>query len=71
MVSKKEEQPYWVVTVSINYSDQTYWGANVDLLPSPNGDLRTPYIQVQAADEIGAFNEAQKVLRRLGFRLGE
>lgn len=68
-MSNKEEQPYWVVSVSINYSDQTYWGASVIRHPDPMTNVRTPYVQVQAADEIGAFNEAQKTLRRLGFRL--
>lgn len=70
MVSRKEEQPYWVVTVSINYSDQTYWGAEVVKLPDPMTNIRGPYVQVQAEDEIGAFNVAQKTLQRLGFRLG-
>lgn len=66
----KGEKPWWVVTVSIDYSAQTYWGANVITLPSPAVDVKAPYIQVQAYDEIGAFNEAQKVLQRLGFRVG-
>ncbi len=67
---REEGKPYWAVALTINYSNQTYWGMSVDLLPGPTDDLRAPFIQVQADDEIGAFNEAQKILRRLGFRLG-
>lgn len=66
----KQDKPYWIVSVRINYSDQTYWGAEVREIPPPYDDIKMPFVQVQADDEIGAFNEAQKVLRRLGFRVG-
>lgn len=66
----KEEKPWWVVTVSVDYATKEYRGANVVTLPSPIVDIKGPYVQVQADDEIGAFNEAQKVLQRLGFRVG-
>lgn len=67
----KPEPEYWAVTVKVNYSAQTYWDAEVRRLPDPTNSapLRGPYVQVEAFDEIGAFNEAQKVLRRMGFRL--
>lgn len=65
----KEEKPWWVVTVEIDYAAKEYRGANVVRVPDGVGPLG-PYIQVQADDEIGAFNEAQKVLQRLGFRIG-
>ena len=65
----KEEKPWWVVTVSIDYATKEYRGANVVKVPNGVGPLG-PYVQVQADDEIGAFNEAQKVLQRLGFRIG-
>lgn len=65
----KEEKPYWAVTVEIDYFTKEYRGANVLKVPNGVGPLG-PYVQVQADDEIGAFNEAQKVLQRLGFRVG-
>ena len=66
----KEEKPWWVVTVSIDYATKEYWGANVVKTPGISIAVEKPYVQVQADDEIGAFNEAQKVLQRLGFRVG-
>lgn len=65
----KGEKLYWAVTVSIDYAAKEYRGANVVRVPDGVGPLG-PYVQVQADDEIGAFNEAQKVLQRLGFRIG-
>ena len=65
----KEEKPWWAVTVEIDYAAKEYRGANVVKVPNGVGPLG-PYVQVQAEDEIGAFNEAQKVLQRLGFRIG-
>ena len=66
----KQDKPYWIVSVSIDYTTKEYRGANVVTLPSISIAVEKPYIQVQADDEIGAFNEAQKVLQRLGFRIG-
>ena len=66
----KEEKPWWVVTVSIDYTTKEYRGANVVKTPGIYIAVEKPYVQVQADDEIGAFNEAQKVLQRLGFRIG-
>lgn len=71
----KEEKPWWVVTVEIDYATKEYRGSNIVGIPTSNTQahlpqINVPYIQVQADDEIGAFNEAQKVLQRLGFRVG-
>ena len=68
MVSK-EEQPYWYVTVCMDYAKQQY---TVDAVREQRlaPDPLAPYVLIQAEDEIGAFNEASKSLHRLGFRLG-
>ena len=66
----KEEKPYWYVTVKLDFAAKEYRGANVVKTPGISIAVEKPYIQVQADDEIGAFNEAQKVLQRLGFRIG-
>ena len=66
----KEEKPYWYVTVKLDFAAKEYRGANVVKTPGISKPITEPYIQVQADDEIGAFNEAQKVLQRLGFRVG-
>ena len=69
-MSNKIEQPYWIVTVTLDGERFEYWGCNIIALPDPLTDIKPPFLQVQADDEIGAFNEASKVLHRLGFRLG-
>ena len=71
----KEDKPWWVVTVEIDHAAKEYRGSNIARIPTSNTQahlpqINVPYIQVQAYDEIGAFNEAQKVLQRLGFRVG-
>lgn len=66
----KQDKPHWVVTVDIDYTAKEYRGANIMPLPGPVIYAHKPYIQVQADDEIGAFNEAQYVMQRLGFRFG-
>ena len=66
----KEEKPYWYVTVKLDFAAKEYRGANVFKPPGISIAVEKPYVQVQADDEIGAFNEAQKVLQRLGFRIG-
>ena len=66
----KEEKPYWYVTVKLDFAAKEYRGANVVKTPGISIAVEKPYVQVQADDEIGAFNEAQKVLQRLGFRIG-
>ena len=66
----KEDKPWWFVTVKLDFAAKEYRGANVVKAPGVSKPVTEPYIQVQAYDEIGAFNEAQKVLQRLGFRVG-
>lgn len=68
MVSKPEKQR-WFVTLEIDYAAQEWKGANVIPIPDPVMDVNEPYVLVQAYDEIGAFNEAQRVLQRLNFRV--
>lgn len=69
----KQEKPYWYVTVELDYAAKEYRGVNVVKAGNVAGGVtsdRTPYVLVQADDEIGAFNEAQKILNRLRFRVG-
>lgn len=66
----KEEKPWWVVTVDIDYAAKEYRGVSVLRTPGISIPVNKPYVQVQAEDEIGAFNEAQKTLQRLGLRVG-
>lgn len=70
-MSKDKDKPYWYVTVEMDYAAKEYRGINtIPSTPAVTINQQTPYVLVQADDEIGAFNEAQKVLQRLGFRIG-
>lgn len=65
----KQEKPYWYVMVELDYAAKEYRGVNVVKTTAIIGQIE-PYVLVRADDEIGAFNEAQKILNRLRFRVG-
>ena len=72
-MSNKIEQPYWCMTVTMDYAKQEYSVGRVcayaDTIRMSSTDIG-PHVIILADDEIGAFNEASKTLHRLGFRLG-
>lgn len=60
----------WLVEVTLDYAKQEYSVGRVITYADAALHLPDKYIIATASDEIGAFNEAQKVLNRLGFRIG-
>lgn len=66
----KHEKTHWLIELTMDHADRLYTARRI----APEKSFPyTPafYVQVEAVDEIGAFNEAQKVLTRLGFRAGD
>jgi hypothetical protein len=55
----------WAVLVNLDDTQRTYTVENI--FKCGEIDLRYPQIVVQALDEIGAYNEARRILERLGF----
>jgi hypothetical protein len=61
---------YWMIELTLDHADRTFVARRIAL------EKKYPYtppfyVLVKAQDEIGAYNEAQKILTRLGFRGGE
>ena len=66
MVSKPEPE-YWYVELELDHADRLFTVRKIGRVK--DFPYVPPfYVQTRAEDEIGAFNEAQKVLNRLGFR---
>lgn len=55
----------WAVLINLDDTQRTYTVENI--FKCGEIDLRYPQVVVQALDEIGAYNEARRILERLGF----
>lgn len=63
----REYKEEWSIELTVDHADRTYSVRRIDHTKS------FPYkpvfsVQVEADDEIGAFNAARRVLSNLGFR---
>lgn len=66
----KPEKEYWIIELTMDHADRLYTARRI---AREKEFPYTPafYVIVEAFDEIGAFNEAQKMLTRIGFRAGD
>lgn len=62
----------WLVEVELDYANQSYTVGRIVKYKEIPWIMRHDdrYTIVTAADEIGAFNQTQKTMSRLGFRIG-
>lgn len=69
MVSGKSDdrKQHWVVEVLPHYDTRSYLVGTITLDNLTSLGVHSKYVSAYAEDEIGAFNEARKVMARLGF----
>jgi hypothetical protein len=65
----KSEQPEWVVLVHFSNDRKEFLVDEVRRITENVLTTRLHHMRVHASDEIGAYNEARRVLMRLGFTL--
>lgn len=65
-MNDQQDSDKWIVALVLNHAQQTYQTHAIQR--EANWASKPPhYVLVSAQDEIGAFNEARRVLGRLGF----
>lgn len=70
-MNKHDTEEYWIIDMNVDHAGRRYSVKHVYPGIGQHSVTPTFYVQVSARDEIGAFNEAQKLMSRLGFLPGD